>query len=55
MSQDFVTIGLGVVIFTGSVFNPVPFDEVVGVPLGLALVANGAEGNSVAETLNKIV
>lgn len=34
-------VGLGVLLFTGTIASPIPGDELIGMPIGAALIAHG--------------
>ncbi|NIS20256.1 MAG: hypothetical protein GWN12_09835 [Thermoplasmata archaeon] len=51
---DILTTGTGLVLIVGSAIDPVPLDELVGIPLGLKLLGDGIGGKPVDEALGEI-
>lgn len=41
MKTNWAEIGIGAALLTGSIIDLVPGDEVLGVPLGVILIAHG--------------
>ncbi len=54
MGQDWGTVATGLILIGGTIIDPIPLDEVVGIPLGMKLIADGLQGKDVSTSLQPL-